>query len=178
MSVDRHSNGQDEGATRFELFEENELQRLKTEAARMISNGIITLEDCSLSARVEDGETLAEGENEAFRADVREELDNLPSNGATEEEKAEDGEGWGPTEVDYATIWQEYGFGKKVSNTQLVGALAYSKHTSFGKGGARRCIEYGVEAGELIDIPRYMPENDEGETPELTGVLYARGGDQ
>lgn len=172
------SNGHDtEAVTRFDAFSETELQTLRTEAVEMVANGAIAVEEISLDGRTDDGVTLADGENDAFRESVRDQLEDAPQRDATPEQEAEQGEGWGPTEVDFASIWDEYNFPEEVSDTQLVGALAVSDHTSFGTGGARRAIQYGVEADHLIDIPRRLPNDSHGDEFLINGVMYALPGD-
>lgn len=171
------SNGRGNAVTRFEAFGEKTLQKLRSEAVQMVANGAITVDDISLHGRTGDGVELVDGENEAFREDVREQLDDTVEDDATADEEAEQGEGWGPTEVDFSSIWGEYNFPEKVSGTQLVGALAVSEHTSFANGGARRAIQYGVEADRIIDIPRRLPDDSHGDEVVINGVMYALGGE-
>lgn len=171
------SNGHssDTAVTRTDALGEKKLQKLRTEAAEMIANGVIEMEDVTLDGHLGEGVTLAEGETDAFRESVREQLGDRIQEDATQEQEAEEGEGWDPTEVDFNAVWSEYNFPEKVSNVQLVEALAVSSHTGFKRGGAQRAIEYGIEAGTLIDIPRRLPDDSHGDEIVVTGVMYAAG---
>lgn len=173
MSSDGHSESAE--TTRFDAFGEEKLQKLRSEAVQGVASGAYPLDAVSLDGHVGDGVELADGENEAFRESVREQLGDAIDDEATKEEEAEEGEGWRPTEVDFNAIWDEYNFPEKVSNVQLTEALAVSDHTRFKGGGAERAIEYGIEAGALIDIPRRLPDDSRGEEIVATGVMYAAG---
>lgn len=170
-----NENSESAGVTRLEAFSEKKLQKLRNEAVQGVAGGAYPLDVVSLDGHTGDGAELVDGENEAFRESVREQLGDGIDDEATEEEEAEEGEGWDPTEVDFNTIWNEYNFPKKVSNVQLTEALAVSDHTGFRRGGAERAIEYGIEAGTLIDIPRRLPDDCRGEEVVATGVMYAAG---
>jgi hypothetical protein len=167
----------DDGEPREDLFDEDELQRLREEAARMVANGPLTLVDVSLDGRLDDGEELADGENEAFRDRVREALDDVPDT-ATDRQTGEatdhePREGWSPEEVRFNTIWEEYDWSGAVSRTVLVGALAVSDHTAFGRNGAVRCIDVAVDDGALVDIKQNIAQD--GEVVKKGGFLYGRG---
>lgn len=166
-----------QAVTRHDLFDEDELQRLRTEARKMVENGVVPLEAVSLDGQLNDGQELADGENDAFREAVQEELEDMPAREPTNapNEREEAGEGWRADEVKFRTIWHEFDFDEKVSRTQLEGALEVSEHTSLGTNGAGRAIDYGVDAGDLVDIPREMAMLGSEETRTQTGVLYARG---
>jgi len=74
-----------------------------------------------------------------------------------------------------ATIWHEFDFSTEVSDTQLTEALSVSDHTRFGKAGARKAIELGIDRGAIRDIPRQMAQLGDSEAWTMTGVLYGRG---
>lgn len=165
------------GETRGELFTDAELQRYRKEAAEYVSDGVIPIDEVRLNGYLDEGQQLVDGENEAFRAAVLDEIDELPNQPTDEHEESERGEGWDPTEVDFGVIWDEYSFPERVSDTQLKGALTYSKHTAFKGGGAERAIEYGTEAGTLYDVPRRFPGGSKDDTVIMDGVMYEWGGE-
>jgi hypothetical protein len=166
-----------DGQTREELFDEAELQRLCDEAARMVANGPLTVVDVSLDGRLDDDEQLADGENEAFRGRVREALDDVPDTATDRQTGAatdnEPRQGWSPEEVRFNAIWAEYGWSGAVSRTVLVGALAVSDHTAFGRNSALRCIDIAVDDGALVDIKQNIAQD--GEVVQKGGFLYGRG---
>ncbi|MUV87051.1 hypothetical protein GJ631_10840 [Natronomonas sp. CBA1123] len=150
----------DDGQPREELFDEPELQRLRTEAKNMVREGALDLAQVALDGRLEDGQQLAEGENEAFRESVREELDETPDETVRERHEHDEGarDGWGPEDVDFDVLWDEYDWYKPVGRTKLLGALQVSDHTAFNsENAALRCVEYALETGKLVDIPQNIP---------------------
>jgi hypothetical protein len=163
--------------TREEAFDADDLQSLRAEARKMVERGALPLEAVSLDGHLDDGQQLADGENEAFREAVAAELDDMPAREPTNapQEREAAGEGWTADDVVFKTIWDEFNFSKTVSRTQLEGALECSDHTSLGTNGAGRAIEAGVERGEIVDIPRETAALGTDETQTQTGVLYARG---
>jgi hypothetical protein len=100
----------DDGLPREELFDEDELQRLRTEATNMVRDGALDLSQVALDGRLEDGQELADGENDAFRESVREELEDTPDETVRERHDHDEGarDGWGPEEVDFDVLWDEY----------------------------------------------------------------------
>ncbi|WP_254841149.1 hypothetical protein [Natronomonas marina] len=162
-----------ETVSREEAFRENELQRLRTEAARMVSDGTLRLEDVSLAGRLDDGQQLADGEEEAFREAVREAADEVPDRQRTTgTEDSEPVDGWEPTEVEWVTIWDEFSLQTHVSRTELELALEVSDHTGFGRGGAGRAIQSAVEDGALVDTTPQLDHEDE--PSKQPGLRFAR----
>lgn len=147
-----HTNGTGT-VTRFEAFTENEMQRHETEAAPMVARGVIPLEDVSLNGKLDEGETPADGELEAFREDVLEAVEDVPDSALTTDRTndEEPREGWQPADVEFAAIWREFNLQDEVSRTQLELALDASSHTGFGNGLADAAIRQGVESVELVD---------------------------
>jgi hypothetical protein len=163
--------------TREEAFEADELQRLRQEAVTMVKDGVVPLEDISLASRLDDGQQLADGEDDAFRDAVAAELDKTPKHevSSTPNNREQTGEGWQADDVVFKTIWDEFNFSETVSRTQLEGALDVSDHTNLGGNGIDRAIEYGVETDQIVDIPREMASIGTDETTTRTGIMYACG---
>lgn len=164
-----------ETGTRQEFFDENELQSLRSEAAKMVVNGPLTLDDISLSGRLDDGKELVDGENDAFRASVEDALDDVPNrdrSGGSAGDETNDG--WRPTEVDFGAIWAEFDLPTKASRTQLELALDASRHTSFGPTSAAQALEYGVESGQLIDC-EIKVDGADCDDEWISGLNYKRG---
>lgn len=146
--------------SREDLFDEDELQRLRTEAKNMVREGALDLSQVALDGRLEDGQQLADGENEAFRESVREELDDTPDETVRERHEHDEGarDGWGPEDVDFDALWDEYGWYKPVGRTKLLGALQVSDHTAFNsENAALRCVKHALQTGALVDIPQNIP---------------------
>jgi hypothetical protein len=158
--------------TREDLLSEEALAEERQQAAALVADGVLELESVGLDSHLEDGEVLAEGENDAFREAVAAELESVDTDSPDERQLR--GEHWRPDEVVFKTIWEEYNFPERVSHTQLSGALEYSDHTSFGDVGVEDAIDHGVETGQLVDIPRTLSERDGREYIE-DGLLFARG---
>jgi hypothetical protein len=164
----------DDGQTRAELFDEDELQRLRTEATNMVRQGTLDLAQVALDGRLEDGQQLADGENEAFRDSVREDLDETPEESVRERHEHDAGarDGWGPEDVDFDVLWDEYDWYKPVGRTKLLGALQVSDHTAFNsENGALRCVKHALQTGALVDIPQNIP----GKTDPKRNSKFRRG---
>jgi hypothetical protein len=169
------------GATTVDALEDlNDDQRddyadLVSQAARMVADGIAPIEETTPEPCLDDDQEPTEAFIEEFREAVVETVEerddshtaarsHSPSGSSDDETR------WRPEEVDFTTIWHEYDFSMGVSDTQLTEALAVSDHTRFGKAGARKAIEQGIDRGAIRNIPRSLPDG-----MQLTGVLYGRG---
>ena len=153
---------------------------LLSQAAQMVADGIAPIEETTPDPCLADNQEPTEAFIEQFREAVVETVEERDDstaarNGHSLLGSSDDETGWRPEEVDFTTIWHEYDFSTEVSDTQLTEALAVSDHTRFGKAGARKAIEQGIDRGAIRDIPRQMSWTGDDETWTMTGVLYGRG---
>lgn len=164
-------------------------EALVADAAALVDDGVVALEDCSVGALLEAGEEPADGLVEAFEAAVRERVetcreqessapgDDRPGEEAGGPSGSRSGTQAGsetasgptpattdPAAVDWVHLWTESGVdpARPLSRTQLRLAVDVSKQTPIGEADADAFVDAAVDAGVLErDGARYRPARED-----------------
>lgn len=153
-----------EGVTYDDLSkrQQNDYQNRVTEGARMVKQGIITIEDCDPSLLLDDSEEPADALVERFQSTVDAKVDELET---PEERRAETRERTSsttdPTEIDWPRLWTECNLDPQVDSlslTQLALAIDVSEQTPLTDADDTDAfVQRAVEAGLLAGEREYRP---------------------
>ena len=140
-------------------------ESLVVDAAYLLRDGIVSIEDCSVQSLLEEGEVASEDLQEAFRTAVAERAERIHGRQPDPEPKPT-GEGAAaqstvdPESVDWVHLWTESNVDpdEPLSRPQLRLAVDVSTQTPISDVGADDFIDEALSAGVLeFDDAGYRP---------------------